>query len=408
MKLRITVFIAVLLISASSVLPQDISGQIKIDTLKKYLRELTGVDPALIDGNTYTISSRNAASQYNSALAARYLQNRLQRYGLATYEQPFTFNGGYQTKNIYAVQQGTQYPDKKFIICAHYDAVSISPGADDNGSGTAAVLEAARIISKLSPKYTIVYALWSAEEQGLYGSKFYADLAYANGEDIVGVINMDMIAWDSDSDNNVEIYYYTPTGKESLMNALLTKLSDVNVNYELGMTITKIFRATANSDHYPFLSRLYPAFLMIEEMSDFNNYYHSSEDKYSHLYFGFYENCAKLAILSLAELSGAVTSPTSIEDNKGIPTGFALYQNYPNPFNPSTVITYNLKSAGHVRLTVFDAIGREIKTLVDEYKPAGKQQIVFSVEDKKLTSGIYFYKLQTNSLTEVKKMVYLR
>ncbi len=89
-----------------------------------------------------------------------------------------------------------------------------------------------------------------------------------------------------------------------------------------------------------------------------------------------------------------------------IPGGFSLSQNYPNPFNPSTSIEFHIKEYGHVTLKVYDILGREITTLINENKPSGNYKIEFNA--RKLSSGIYFYKLQTNKYSETKKMMLLK
>jgi hypothetical protein len=85
---------------------------------------------------------------------------------------------------------------------------------------------------------------------------------------------------------------------------------------------------------------------------------------------------------------------------------FSLQQNYPNPFNPSTKIKYNIPSAGNVTIKVFDVLGEEVKTLVDEYKDAGSYEADFFAND--LSSGIYFYRIVSSGYNEIKKMVLLR
>lgn len=99
---------------------------------------------------------------------------------------------------------------------------------------------------------------------------------------------------------------------------------------------------------------------------------------------------------------------TGVEDEQeiNIPTGFGLSQNYPNPFNPKTVIGYQLPVTGFVNLKVFDILGNEIATLVDDYRPAGKYEVDFNAE--KLASGIYFYRLQAGDFVQTKKMILLR
>ncbi len=78
-------------------------------------------------------------------------------------------------------------------------------------------------------------------------------------------------------------------------------------------------------------------------------------------------------------------------------------KNYPNPFNSSTTIMYTLNESTNVRITVYDRLGREIATLVDEVQSAGTHTVIFNASD--LPSGTYFYRIKTNSYTEVKKMV---
>jgi hypothetical protein len=89
-----------------------------------------------------------------------------------------------------------------------------------------------------------------------------------------------------------------------------------------------------------------------------------------------------------------------------VPTSFALGQNYPNPFNPTTVINYQLPVTGSVSLKVYDVIGREVATLVNEQKDAGNYQVTFNASN--LASGMYFYRLQAGSYTSVKKLVLMK
>jgi len=85
---------------------------------------------------------------------------------------------------------------------------------------------------------------------------------------------------------------------------------------------------------------------------------------------------------------------------------FTLYQNYPNPFNPRTVFSYQLPVSGDVTVKVFDVLGNEIATLVDEYKPAGNYEVQWDASNN--TSGVYFYQLKVENFIETKKMILLR
>src|SRR5690606_26276888 len=97
---------------------------------------------------------------------------------------------------------------------------------------------------------------------------------------------------------------------------------------------------------------------------------------------------------------------TGVEDYLSSPTEFKLFNNYPNPFNPSTNISYNLPNAGNVTLKIFDALGREIKTLFSVWQEAGMHTVKFDAES--LPSGIYFYQLKTNGFSETKNMMLMK
>jgi hypothetical protein len=109
-------------------------------------------------------------------------------------------------------------------------------------------------------------------------------------------------------------------------------------------------------------------------------------------------------------------SPVGVEDKNNLPTEFVLEQNYPNPFNPRTSIQYAVSSRQFVSLEVYDVLGNEIATLVNEEKPAGSYKVEFEAES--FSSGIYFYKLsvsasqsqngQAGKMVETKKMILLR
>ena len=98
--------------------------------------------------------------------------------------------------------------------------------------------------------------------------------------------------------------------------------------------------------------------------------------------------------------------PVGDVSDEGSLNGFRLHQNYPNPFNPKTNIRFRIAEFGFVSLKVFDVLGNEIATLVNEDKPAGEYEITFDATG--LTSGIYFCKLQAGDYNQTKKMIDLK
>ena len=93
-----------------------------------------------------------------------------------------------------------------------------------------------------------------------------------------------------------------------------------------------------------------------------------------------------------------------------VPNKFSLSQNYPNPFNPSTKISWQSPVSSWQTLKVYDVLGNEIATLVNEYRTAGSYEIEFNPASsiKNPASGIYFYRLQADNYTETKKMILLK
>ena len=98
---------------------------------------------------------------------------------------------------------------------------------------------------------------------------------------------------------------------------------------------------------------------------------------------------------------------TGTRDQGYLQTGsFKLYANYPNPFNPTTTIAFNLPKSQNVKLKIFDILGNEAETLLNNYLPAGRHSVIFNADE--LPSGVYFYELQAGNLIESKKMILLR
>jgi hypothetical protein len=97
---------------------------------------------------------------------------------------------------------------------------------------------------------------------------------------------------------------------------------------------------------------------------------------------------------------------TSINSPSDLPLKFSLQQNYPNPFNPGTTIKYSIASAGHVKLVIFDLLGRQVATLVNQSQNPGFYEVPFDAQ--KFTSGVYFYRIESGSFIQTKKMLLLK
>ncbi|MHB2149625.1 T9SS type A sorting domain-containing protein [Calditrichota bacterium LG25] len=103
---------------------------------------------------------------------------------------------------------------------------------------------------------------------------------------------------------------------------------------------------------------------------------------------------------------------TAIDDNNAtVVKEFTLQQNYPNPFNPTTTIKFSLNKSGYIKLAVYDVVGREIKTLVEGKKTAGKYEVTWNATDnrgERVASGLYFYRLESKNYKQTKKMLIIK
>jgi hypothetical protein len=333
---------------------------------------------------------------------ADFVFQRLNRYGLQAHDQQYSASG----RNVYGIKTGILYPERKVIVCAHYDDSPFepAPGADDNASGTAAVLEAARVLSQIPTPYTIIFALWDEEEVGSWGSAYFAQQARQAGEDIVGVINVDMLGWDENSDGLIDIHTRPIANSVQLANLVL----QLESLYSLGLSPIIYNPGTSASDHSSFWRYGYSALVFSEAFwgGDFNPFYQTSNDRRVHFNLGFFHALSKLVIATTAYIS-LYDFPTHLEDQEPTsPSGFTLGQNYPNPFNPITTIVYALPHRANVNLAVYNSLGQQAATLVNEDQEAGYREAKFDAQD--LSSGVYFYRLKAGDFVATKKLLILR
>jgi len=266
---------------------------ITIQTLYDLEEKLTGVVEVTIQGQPETIVSRNSDEPAN-ALAAQWILEQFEGFGLNAEFQYFGSHG----ENVIATKTGTKYPDKEYIICAHYDDMPygpVAPGADDNASGTVGVLEAARLLADIDLDYTLKFIAFDEEEQGLIGSYHYADLAASNGDDILGVLNLDMIAWDSNDD-----YHMSISVNDNSMPFANMFISGMEIYSPI---LSYDFISTTSSDHSPFWYNGYQAILVIEDWNDFHAFYHTTNDNIQNLNMDYFLEMAKASVATIASLA---------------------------------------------------------------------------------------------------------
>ena len=211
----------------------DLIGLINQDSLVSYLEHLQA------------FNGRVAATANNIA-ARDWIRAKFQSFGYTNVTlDPFSayvYNGYYTCYNVVCKKTGSVYPNRQIVVGAHFDAVPGSPGADDNGTGTAAVLEIARALYGKTTEMSFIFILFDSEEQGLNGSYNYAYEAFSRHDSIICMVNMDMIG--NQGNNDLADLHY---GEENAYAKLWSQLGDSLVGI-LGL----LSGGASNSDHYPF------------------------------------------------------------------------------------------------------------------------------------------------------------
>jgi len=292
----LTLLIALPLLSSAQVgystYVDSVVGQTDTSNLKLLVRQLSGDTAVLINGQPHTFTTRYAYNPQNE-LAEDFIAAKFTEYGYTPEIQSFRNDTG---QNIIATKPGLLYPYKYLIISGHYDShafadPNFAPGADDNASGTAAMLEAARLLKDVPTDYSIRFIAFDMEEMGLWGSFYYAQQAALADMDIVGVINLDMLGYNSDSD-----YTYDLCTEDN--NSQLTLDVELSAAYYFPWLITHKDNCNG-SDQYAFWASDYPAIGMIEAHSNFNPDYHTVDDVIGNFDFGYYFALAKTAYSAL-------------------------------------------------------------------------------------------------------------
>lgn len=301
------------LTSLETNLPQDITPDARIQAVLNQITTtdvsnidggLSGEWPVDVDGLPYTILTRHSRTTIPIERATQYAYEWFTRVGLSTSFHDYNLPGTGTRRNVVGEQYGAGQSDRIFLITAHLDSTSqtpstLAPGADDNASGSTAVLIAAELLSQLNFDCTLRYVLFTGEEQGLYGSEAYAAMAYANGDDIEAVLNLDMIAYDSDAFPIFELHTRPGNAADT---AIANLFSDVVDAYNLDLMLEIEPSGIQASDHASFWGFGYPAILGIEDFEDFTPFYHTTGDQLETLNLTYFTEAVKASVATFAHL----------------------------------------------------------------------------------------------------------
>ncbi len=346
MMLKVTLFLlavsSCVLADASldSINPQveKIVSQVSTDRIAAIQKKLGSFETRNIYSST-TDPNRGigAAREWIAAQLKSYspkLQVSFDKHNLA--KQNPRMIGNVEIWNVLAVLPGSGEPERQVIISGHYDTIHLvsktgpggkreidseatahapeAPGVTDDGSGTATVMELARVMSQYQFRKTIVFIAFAAEEYGLFGSGLYAEAAAAKHQQIEGVFNNDIIGSDITGDGRTTNHYvnvYSEEPNDSSSRELARYMKEMGERYQPGFGVHLVFRHDRfgrGGDHSPFNVNGYAAIRVTTPSENFSNQ-HTATDTFANTSPAYTALVAKANAAGLASLALAPKTP---------------------------------------------------------------------------------------------------
>lgn len=274
--------------------PAALAGRVREEALRAHVE-------ALASGPRNGLAQPEAA-----AAAARYIQARLEDAGLAVRGQDVAF-GGVSLPNVIGEKRGDVCPERIFIIGAHYDTQPETPGADDNASGVAGVLEAAHALSGAALPASVWFVGFAFEEEGLVGSAAMAQALVWEGVELVGIVSLDMIGFTTEGQDATggpgdALLLVSDPPSEPL--ARIFERAAASSAPELTVRALVLDPAAAadirRSDHAPFWNLGYRALMLTDGANLRNPNYHRPEDTVETLDFIFLARATRAAVAGVA------------------------------------------------------------------------------------------------------------
>lgn len=389
--------------------PAKNDGMVAISNRKAKMADARRDFPTISEEDTKIKEFINQVSIDNLTATVEYLQSLENRYynsqkafeaanwiltqfdNMEVFETesfPFEYGGEDSSPNIIAIQYGTKYPDEYVVCGSHLDSYSytgLCPGADDNATGVATVLETARILSQHEFERSIIYCAFSAEEVGLIGSAEYAEYCSdIMGYDILAYFNNDMNGYLNPGDEiHIDLIY--PNSAETLGNYY----KNVASIYFPEMEVSRDDLFNADSDHTSFNQNGYMGIYPFEDVENYSPYIHSGSDVIGTSVNSFEQSkiFTQMNIACIAHLANYVDPNTIGENVKN------TVSVYPNPVKDILTIESDYSDVNEVQIV--NTLGQLVKELTFE----GQAEI----DVKDLESGIYFVKILGNNV--VKKII---
>lgn len=411
----------------------ELVDSVNTDSIIAVIAGLSGEVAVTIDGEPDSLPCRFALSE-GSDRAALWLAEHFEARGFTVELAPFFphwlsgtrplplgIESAEELQAIFNEAQSSNGPDTMWnvvatlpgkdslqvILCAHYDAFTLddmweyTPGADDNASGVATVLETARVLGVHDWQHTLRFVLFSGEEIGRFGSEAYVKDAVDRGDVILGAFNIDMIGWDTDDNPEMDIHCNRMDQASQDMGYELAELMDVydlNINPEI-----HIYDATEQSDHYWFWQYDIPALLLSEDWENFNPLIHRTTDRLWAINKPFITEGIRAAV-SWAATKAIFQEPDHVAEHRvGPEERLSIRISSDIIFHSSWLEISSLHPATPV---IYDASGRQVKVLETLQPSAEPVRVTLDVSE--LPGGVYWVGVQSSKGLVAERFVLVR
>jgi hypothetical protein len=279
-------------------------AQVNADTLEAFVQHLQD------------FGTRNAYKA-GSLLAQDWILSKFESFGLSVELYDFSMPGGPASDNVIATITGTKYPDEYVVLGGHYDSYAggnSEPGADDNATGAAGILEAARILSQYQFDRSIIFATWSGEEYGLYGSEAWVGEAAANGMNILGYFNIDMAGYLAPG-QTIHTDIIAPSSADELKQFH----KDVCAIYLPDFGVFNGSLSGGDSDHTSFNNAGYQGIFPFEDAQNYSPYIHTAGDSIGPSVNNFEQHATfvKAIVASVVSMSDELQAPANLSATVG-------------------------------------------------------------------------------------------
>ncbi len=371
------------------------------------------------------------------------IENLMAANGLQDWHHFFPF-GGTQGRNFSGRLPGLLDEPTTYLISGHYDTEPNTPGADDNGTATAAVMEMTRIFSGYQFRHSIRSIGFDLEESGLLGSFYYVANEIPAWENVDGLLNMEMIGYYDDNPNTQSLPAgfnilfpdaYNAVVSDSSRGNFLTNVANVASNslketfdtcaatYVPDLRVISL-AAPGNStvapdlrrsDHAPFWDGGYKALMLTDAANLRNPNYHTPGDSIATLDLDFYVKNVKAVLATLVKLadplnaSFSVSNPFTIDVPVNLTDQMEMDQFlvYPNPSSGRFKITFASDGNSPVQINCYNIKGEKVAEVCNQQYTAGNKTIAWTAEDEQgetFANGNYFLKYTHGDRTATRRI----